>query len=324
MLINNQQYNKFLNNVFLFKGFLLCGPDKGQVRHRANQIINRIKGKFSSDVLKVSTTELEENKFIDLINQKSLFSDKLIINLDLEIVSSGAIDFNILSNISTSSPNLIILESGSLKKNNTLFKSFSMEKNLACIPCYHDSENTIKVTINEYSKKYNLDIDEDSISYLAGKLGSDKLLTLQEIKKLSLFGNGKHVPYEKVLASVGDSSLITINRICDNLFNSAKAPYFYEKIIDAGFNNILVIRSLLNHFYYLLSFKENGIKNINEVKNLIHFSRHKLVQNQLRILDINKINSILSDIFRLEKQCKEEYSISNLLIKRFLISCSLI
>ena len=53
--------------------------------------------------------------------------------------------------------------------------------------------------------------------YLSQKLGSDKLLTLQEIKKLSIYGDGKPVTYEDVLTSVGDSSLITINRICDNL-----------------------------------------------------------------------------------------------------------
>ena len=62
--------------------------------------------------------------------------------------------------------------------------------------------------------------------------------------------------YNDVLISVGDSSLITINKICDNLFNTSKAPYFYDKIIEAGYNNILVIRSLLNHFYFLLSLKE--------------------------------------------------------------------
>ena len=56
--------------------------------------------------------------------------------------------------------------------------------------------------------------------------------------------------YNDVLTSVGDSSLITINRICDNLFNTNKAPYFYDKIIEAGYNNILVIRSYLIIFTF--------------------------------------------------------------------------
>ena len=44
----------------------------------------------------------------------------------------------------------------------------------------------------------------------------------------------KNVTYNDVLTSVGDSSLITINRICDNLFLiPIKLPYFYDKIIEA-------------------------------------------------------------------------------------------
>ena len=70
MLINNNQYSSFLNNLFSFNGFLLYGPDKGQVKYRSDQIINKIKIKFSSDIVKGSTEDLESNKIFDLINQK--------------------------------------------------------------------------------------------------------------------------------------------------------------------------------------------------------------------------------------------------------------
>ena len=103
-----------------------------------------------------------------------------------------------------------------------MLKTFHQKKKLACIPCYHDTDSTIKQTIINYSKKFNLKINSDSINYLSQKLGNDKLLTLQEIKKLSIYGGGEAVDYNDVLISVGDSSLITINKICDNLFNTIK------------------------------------------------------------------------------------------------------
>ena len=53
-------------------------------------------------------------------------------------------------------PNFLLLEGSNLKKSNILVKNFSKEKKLACIPCYHDTENTIKYTIKEYAKKFNL------------------------------------------------------------------------------------------------------------------------------------------------------------------------
>ena len=324
MLINNNKFNDFLNKVDSFNGFLVYGPDKGQVRHRSYQIIQELKNKYPSDIVKVSAEDLENNSFADLVNQTNIFSSKLIINLDLDLVPSLNLDLEFFSTLSSSSTNFVLLEGGNLKKNNVLVKSFSLEKNLSCIPCYHDTENTIKYTINEFSKKFNLIIDNESINYLSQKLGSDKLLTLQEIKKLSIYGNGKKVSYNDVLISIGDSSLITINKICDSLFNSDKAPYFFDKIIDAGYNNIVVIRSLLNHFHFLLNYKVNNSKDISKVRNYVHFSRNAFIEKQLHILNIKKIKFIISEIFKLEKECKLEYNISSLLIKKFLISYSVL
>ena len=319
MLISNSQFSSFLNNAPSFNGYLLYGQDKGQVRYRALQIINTIKSSLNSDVIKVSLEDLENNKFVDLINQKNIFSNKLIINLDLDLYPSLNLGMNFFSSIASSAANYVLLEAGSLKKTNMLVKNFSLEKKLACIPCYHDTDSTIKQTIINYSKKFNLKIDDDSINYLSQKLGNDKLLTLQEIKKLSIYGGMEKVDYNDVLISVGDSSLITINKICDNLFNTSKAPYFYEKITEAGYNNILVIRSLLNHFYFLLSLKEDPLTN---AKNIIHFSRQTLINKQIQVLNVKEINLIILKIFKLEKKCKLEYSIANLLTKKFLMNYS--
>ena len=324
MLINNSKFDDFLNNANSFNGFLVYGPDKGQVRHRAYQIIRKLKGGNSLEIVKVSLEDLEKNSFLDLVNQTNIFSNKLIINLDLDLDPVLNLDLKFFSTIASSSSNFVLLEGGNLKKNNVLVKNFSLENKLACIPCYHDTDNTIKYTIKKFSEKLNLIIDSESINYLSQKLGSDKLLTLQEIKKLSIYGNGNKVSYNDVLISIGDSSLITINKICDNLFNSDKAPYFFDKIIDAGYNNIVVIRSLLNHFHFLLTYKVNDSKDINKIKNYIHFSRYDFIKKQLQLLNTKKINSIISEIFKLEKECKLEYNISSLLIRKFLISYSVL
>ena len=324
MLINNSKFDDFLNNTDSFNGFLVYGPDKGQVKHRAYQIIKKLKVGNSLEIVKVSLEELEKNSFLDLVNQTNIFSNKLIINLDLDLAPILNLDLKFFSTISSSSSNFVLLEGGNLKKNNVLVKNFSLENKLACIPCYHDTDNTIKYTIKKFSEKLNLIIDSESINYLSQKLGSDKLLTLQEIKKLSIYGNGNKVSYNDVLISIGDSSLITINKICDNLFNSDKAPYFFDKIIDAGYNNIVVIRSLLNHFHFLLTHKENDTKDINKIKNYIHFSRYEFIKKQLQLLNTKKINLIISEIFKLEKECKLEYNISSLLIRKFLISYSVL
>ena len=175
--------------------------------------------------------------------------------------------------------------------------------------------NDLKDTIREYCREFNLTIDTDSFNYLSNKLGSDKQLTKQEIKKLSIYGKGNPVSYNDVLNSIGDSSMITINKICDNLFNNNRAPYYYEKIIEEGYNNIIVVRSLLNHFYFLLSLKKDPTENSISFPPLIHFSRHKLIKNQIRLLSVKKINKIILNIYELEKILKNQQHLGNLFIK---------
>ena len=85
---------------------------------------------------------------------------------------------NFVSSIASMAANYVLLEGGALRKL-TLVKTLHWKK-LACIPCYHDTDSTIKQTIINYSKKFNLKIDNDSINYLSQKLGNDKLSTLRK------------------------------------------------------------------------------------------------------------------------------------------------
>ena len=232
------------------------------------------------------------------------------------------LDESIISAITENKLNVLLLEAGNLNKKDYLLKAFSGSDSLACIPCFNDTLHSLKESIVEYSKRFRLKIDAASIDYLADRLGNDKLLTIQEIKKLSIYANGKSLTYNEVLHSVGDNSIITINKICDHLFNSNKSPYYYEKIIKAGYNNIIVIRSLLNHFYFLLTIKENNNEDFINFPSAIHFSRHLLIRKQIKLLPKEKLKNIILNIHDLEKKSKKDYSLANLLIKRFLLNCS--
>ena len=321
MIVKNNNFKEFLESLKIYTGFLIYGPDKGKVKETTNQVIEKLKTEDNLNIIKVSQEDLEKNNLIDLIYQKDIFSKKSIISIDFDFINSLNLEEGFFSSISSNEANYILLEAGNINKSDALVKDFTKSKALACIPCYHDTENSIKETIKNYSKKLNLKIDDDSIIYLSNRLGSDKLLTFQEIKKLSIYGNGDHVSYNDVLHAVGDSSLININKICDHLFNSNKAPYFYEKIIEAGHNNIIVIRSLLKHFYFLLNIKESDDTNL---PSSIHFSRHNLIKKQMRVLSKDKIKKIIFNIHALEKKSKEHYNLANTLIKKFLLYYSIV
>ena len=323
MIIKNNFFKNFIENIFSYKAYLVYGPDKGLVKERSSIIIKKLKSISTLDIKKPSQLDLDNQNLLDLIFQKNIFSVKSIINLDLEYLPSFKFSDNFFSSITSSSgANYLLLEAGNLTKADGLIKIFSRENKLACIPCYHDTEITIPNTISEYAKKFNLIIDNESLDYLSKKLGSDKLQTMQEIKKLSIYANGKAISFDDVLHLIGDSSLISINKICDNLFTSNKSPYLYEKLIESGINNIIIIRSLLNHFQFLLNKKIN--KNEKELGTFIHFSRHKLINMQLLLLSEEKIKKVIENILELEKKVKSNYTLANILVKKFLLSYSAI
>ena len=324
MIIKNNDFKSFLENIEIYNGFLLYGADRGRVKDRSNKIIEKLNFEKNLSVVKASQEDLEKSNLIDLINQKDIFSSKSVISINMDFLLSFKLDESFFSSLSSNSFNYLLLEAGNLNKNDFLVKFFTKSKKLACIACYHDTESSIRKTILDYSEKFNLKIDNDSINYLSNKLGSDRLLTIQEIKKLAIYADGEHVSYNDVLKSIGDSSLINVNKICDNLFNSNKAPYIYEKIIEAGYNNIVVIRSLLNHFYFLLNIKENNEVGETAFPSSIHFSRHNMIKKQLNVLSKDKIKRIISNIYELEKKSKKDYTLSNLLIKKFLLYYSVV
>ena len=107
MLIKNNQFNSFLDNANSLNGFLVYGPDNGQVRHRSQQIVKALLKQSSADIVKVSSEDLENNSFIDLINQTNIFSNKLIINLNLDIVPLLNLDLSFFSKISSPSANFV-------------------------------------------------------------------------------------------------------------------------------------------------------------------------------------------------------------------------
>ena len=61
------------------------------------------------------------------MNQTNIFSNKLIINLDLDLDPVLNLDLKFFSTIASSSSNFVLLEGGNLKKNNVLVKNFSLE-----------------------------------------------------------------------------------------------------------------------------------------------------------------------------------------------------
>ena len=326
MLIKDWEYNKFLENVLNYKFVLIHGQDRGKVDEKSLEIVTQLKLLYqeSVEIINFEPEEFYKSKgyFYDLVYQSSFFCKLTLIRINLDLFKSEKDILQLLENLDVSKANYIILESKYLLKESPIMNLFSKVNNFALITCYQESN--VKQSVLKYARLYSLDIDNYSLSYLTDKLGNDTLVTKNEIKKLSLYSNGEKLNFSNILDAIGDNSQITLNEFTDSIGieKKIKIYYLYEKTINLGLNYIIFLRSISRHLKILLEAKSNRLEYAKEIKPIVHFSRYQKINQQLQNLKISQIKKYLLKVHNLEIACKNNYSIHELLIKKFVIELS--
>ena len=326
MLINDREYNKFIENISTYKFILIHGQDRGKVNEKSLEIIKKLNSlnQNSLEIINFDSDEFykSENYFYDLVYQKSFFSKLTLIRINLDLFKSEKDILKALENLDINKANYIIIESKYLSKNSLITSLFKKNNTYALITCYQ--ETNVKQSIIKYIKLYSLSLDDYSLSYLIEKFGNDTLITKNEIKKLALYSNGEKINYTKILEAIGDNSLISLNELTDSIGieKKVKINYLYEKTLNLGLNYIVFLRSISRHLRIILEAKSNNLKNAKDIKPLIHFSRHTKINQQIQNISIMQLKKYLVQIYELEIACKNNYDIHQLLIKKFIIGMS--
>lgn len=326
MLINDREYNKFIENISTYKFTLIHGQDRGKVNERSLEIIKKLNflNQNSLEIINFDSDEFykSDNYFYDLVYQKSFFSKLTLIRINLDLFKSEKDILQALENLDINKANYIIIESKYLSKNSLITSLFKKNNTYALITCYQEAN--VKQSIIKYIKQYSLSLDDYSLSYLTEKFGNDTLITKNEIKKLALYSNGEKVNYTQILESIGDNSLISLNELTDSIGieKKVKIDYLYEKTLNLGLNYIVFLRSISRHLRIILEAKSNNFKNAKDIKPLIHFSRHTKVNKQIQNISIMQLKKYLLQTYELEIACKKNYDIHQLLIKKFIIGMS--
>ena len=326
MLIKDWDHKKFLDNILNFKCVLIHGQDRGKVNEKSIEIINKLNElyKNSTEIINFEPEEFQHSRsyFYELIYQKSFFSKITIIRVNLDLIKGEKDLLEVFESVDSNKSNFIIIESNYLLKNSSILGLFNKTENFALIPCYQ--ETNIKKSILKYVNLYSLKIDDISLDYLSNKFGNDTLITKNEIEKLALYADGKAISYEMILEAIGDNSNLNLNELIDSVGveDQSRIDYLYRKIHNLGLNYIVLLRALNKHIRILLEASSKNIKNAKEIRPLIHFSRHTKINKQLNNINKNELHRYLVEVHDLEISCKLNYSIHELLIKKFLLKLS--
>ena len=158
MLIKEWEYDNFLKSLLNYTAIMIHGPDRGKVTEKVNEIIKTIKSYVNGSIeiknvlpdnLLQSTSYLHE-----LVYQKSFLSKLIIIRINMDLIKVDKYFLALVESLNLKKSNLIIIESYSIKNNSTILNLFKLNKQLALLNCYQDTDKNIGNSIIKYSKSH--------------------------------------------------------------------------------------------------------------------------------------------------------------------------
>ena len=150
---------------------------------------------------------------------------------------------------------LVIIEAGELQRSNPLRVACERAPGALAIPCYGDTARDLGTVIDTAVQAAGKRISRPVRDLLAASLGSDRLVSRQELDKLILYcGDTPDISADDVTAIIGDSAAREIDTLVDAVFAGQLAvlDVTMAKLSGEGIDGNAVLASLLRHALGLL------------------------------------------------------------------------
>ncbi len=237
-------------------GALLFGPARGLVRERSQMLIDQrvddASDPFSVTELSGPTLKSDPARLSDEAFAQSLIGG----NRAVRVVDGGdnaTKTFQALLE-GPAFPNFVVIEAGELAPRSSLRKLFEAGKAVVAIGCYADEGADLERVIRGTLGKFNITATSEAVAFLAGHLGSDRLVTRAELEKLALYaGEGAQVSLEDAIACVGENVTVSVDSIVYAVASGdrpgADAALF--RAYADGVSPIQILRAAQRHFQKL-------------------------------------------------------------------------
>jgi len=309
---------------------LVYGPNEGLVRDNVNKLCFHFKKHDEAEEITLTEKNLDDepNKIFDEIDTISMFNNKKIIFIeslkDKHVPLIEKLFESILENI------LVILKSDSLGKSSKLRKLFDTSEIHISIPCYEDDMKSIMNLVQDFEKKFNLQLERDVKNYLAHFLSNDRLISKSELEKIFLLQGNKSSPLSlhEVQAILNDVSSISLNKINESvMFGKTKATSkIIHKIFSEGIHSVALIRSLINYTMriQLTQIELKKHKSFDEAIKILRppvfWKEKNSFQNHCAVWPMQHIEKNLKVLLDAEYDCKSSGSLSNSICERYILT----
>ena len=322
MISKYYEIEKFKNKT---NYFLFYGENDGQKQ----DVIQANFGQFTKEnTYKYSEKDVIENKqiFFENIYSKSFFENvKLILISDVSDKILNLIKEIIPSNIEDV---VIILIAKRLDKKSKLRNYFEKEESVLIVPFYEDTSQTLLSIAKKILFENKINLSSENINLIIERSQGDRINLKNELQKIiNLSQNNKKLELEDILKLTNLNGNYSAGELVDNCLskNKKRALNILNENIPSGEDNILILRTFLNKLKRLRKLRLNLDQNsnidqvINSFKPPIFWKDKNIIKQQIKIWELNDIESFIVDLNNTESLIKKNPQISNQIINNMIL-----
>jgi DNA polymerase III subunit delta len=273
---------------------LIYGPDAGLVSERVTALVH-VSVDDPNDPFILARLDGEElsanpSRLVEEAHTVPLFAGRRAV-----WVKAGARNIAPAVELVISAPPTdcrIIIEAGDLRKNAPLRTLCEKSKFAVALPCYVDNARDLTQLVDIEIRAANLTISSEARAMLLSLLGSNRLASRNEVRKLALYaGEQERIELSDIMAVVADASALALDAVIDAAFvgNTNKVNEEFVKARAAGSSPVGMISTAIRYVANLhkmqISIRPGSPIELimKQATPPIHFSREKSISEALRI-----------------------------------------
>jgi DNA polymerase-3 subunit delta len=234
-----------------YRAVLLHGDDAGLVRERAEGLVRAVLGGRMDDPFRLAELNREEAARAGALAGESaalaMTGGRRVVRLR-EATDVHATPLK--DALATPGEALIVLEGGELGPRSKLRSMAEAAPEVAVIACYRERGEELAGTLGRMLKEQGVAADPPALSWLAGRLGEDRMQTRREVEKLALYvGEGGRVDEEAAMACGPDGATMDLDEalMAATAGDAATTDRALAAAFAEGASPVMVLRAALRH-----------------------------------------------------------------------------
>ena len=313
---------KFKNKI---NYYLFYGENDGQ---KLDTIESNFKNFTKENTYKYSEKDIltDTRIFLENLYSKSFFEkEKLIMIYDVTDKILGLIQENLKTKVEDI---IIILIAKKLDKKSKIRNFFEKEKNLIIVPFYEDTSQTLISIAKKILNENKLNLSQENLNLIIERSQGDRINLKNELKKIINFSKGKKkIELSDILKLTNLSENYSAGELVDNCLskNKKRTLNILNENIPSSEDNILILRTFLNKLKRLRKLRLNLKQDsnidqvINSFKPPIFWKDKNIIKQQIKIWELNDIESFIVDLNNTESLIKKNPQISNQIINNMIL-----